>query len=675
MISRLACCVFTAVFMSASALVAEPASTLTPKPAPAPQLPTLSNLFGPSFLNYATLSPDGKKLAATASWDGDVSSLLIIDLETLKPSALQGTPDLDIYRVYWQNVDRLLFNVAKDKLYSLGLYSVSPARLNRHIPIRLFDVIDLVGIPKARPDRALIWIRSSAMDDGRSGRLHEINTRRSLEPMLADTRGGSTLSPGQLSESVTKTYPAPDGLVLGYAADLDGEPAFAFRFLKNTVTYAYWDGAAQAWRDPPPAREKILPIARDPDPTYAWVATRDPAAGSQLRRMELATGAYLDPIHTDREFDLSEADLVFSRRSRTLVGFHHVRQRSQSRWLSPVFTELQQALDQKLPPDEDHRIVEFSDAEDRFLVKSSGPRQPGVFYLYDLKTQTLSRLGEVAPDLMGKSLLPARTVTFKARDGLALEAYLTIPAGISRNKPAPLVVLPHGGPHVRDAWHFDPEVQFLASRGYAVLQPNYRGSSGYLWPEESDDYKGAFVAMRDDVTDATRAALRSGLFDPARVAIMGGSFGGYLAIAAPVEEPGLFRCAVSVCGVFDWAEHVKSKRFASGARPAEYASLTSLLGDPKKDEAAYDALSPLGRIDRFRIPVLIAHGREDRIVSVKQSRMLARELKKRGIPHETFYRSLAGHGFYAAKDRLAFYETLDRFLAENLASPASVATP
>jgi dipeptidyl aminopeptidase/acylaminoacyl peptidase len=391
--------------------------------------------------------------------------------------------------------------------------------------------------------------------------------------------------------------------------------------------------------------------------------------------MNLATGAYLDPVHTDREFDLSEAGLVFSRRSRELVGFHHARQRSQSLWFSPVFAELQQTLDQKFPPEEDHRIVDFNDAEDRFLIKSTGPRQPGVFYLHDLKTKKFSRLGEVAPALLDKPLRPTQTVAFKARDGLALEALLTLPAGVSREHPAPLVVLPHGGPQARDGWHFDPEVQFLATRGYAVLQPNYRGSSGYLWPEDADGYWNAFPAMRDDVIDATRTALRTGLFDPARVAIMGSSFGGYLSIAAPVEEPDLFRCAVTFCGVFDWAGHVKSKRSSRVGRPGEHAYLSSVLGDPKKDQTAYEALSPLGRIDRLRIPVLIAHGREDHIVSVKQSRLLARELKKRRIPHETFYRSLAGHGFYAAKDRLAFYETLERFLAENLATPAPAAKP
>jgi dipeptidyl aminopeptidase/acylaminoacyl peptidase len=328
-----------------------------------------------------------------------------------------------------------------------------------------------------------------------------------------------------------------------------------------------------------------------------------------------------------------------------------------------------------LPREEDHRIVDWDDAETRFLVHSVGARQPGMFYVYDARERTLKRIGETMPALNGKPLAKVTAVAFTARDGLSLEGYVTLPAGISKQNPAPLVVLPHGSPAARDSWLFNAEAQFLASLGYAVLQPNYRGSSGYLWAGSSGGQAIAYAAMRDDVIDATRTALESGLFDPARVAVMGSSFGAYLALACSVEEPALYRCAVSVCGVFDWAEHVKSKRDAARSRPGEYPLLLGRLGDPRDNEEAYAALSPLSRLDRLRVPMLIAHGREDSVASVKQSRLLARELRRRDLPHQTFYRSLAGHGFYTAKDRLAFYQTVQQFLAENLATPAPAPKP
>lgn len=645
-----------------------PVSAAASASAPGASVPTLEEFFAPSFLRQASLSPDGNCLAGTASWEGDIGGLFLLDLQTTQPQAIRGDENLDIYRTYWAGNDRLLFNVSQDKLYSLGLYSVPTANLKRHIPIKLFDVVDLVGQPKARPDRALIWVRASALTQGEPGSLHEINILRSIDDPL--TPGGA--SSASLSSSIARSYPSPKGVPVGYVADIDGELAFARLLSEGKPTYAIWDFAEKTWKNPPLGRETVIPAAIDPDRTHAWVVTRDAFAGSQLRRMDLATGALETPVHEDREFDLDSATLIFSPLMRELIGIRYERRRTFVRWLSPKFAEIQASLDKALPEEEDHLIVDFDDAENRFLIKSVGPRQPGVFRLFDASARSLVRISESAPSLTGKSLRPATPIAFKARDGLPLAGYVTTPAGASKQTPAPLVVLAHGGPWARDGWAFDPEVQFLASLGYGVLQPNYRGSAGYLWPEGSRDYEAAFGAMRDDVIDATRAALRSGLFDPSRVVVMGGSFGGYLALACSVEEPELYRAAVSVCGVFDWAEHVKSKRRTGQSRPGEYQFLLGRLGDPKRDQDAYEALNPLSRLDRLRTPILIAHGQEDSIASIRQSRLLARELKKRKHPHETFFRPLAGHGFYSAKDRLAYYETLRKFLALQLAAPAPV---
>ena len=632
-----------------------------PTPVTAQTAPAIEDLFAPSFLRQPSLSPDGKYLAATATWEDDIGGLFLLDLQNFKTQTIQGNESMDIYRTYWAGSDRLLFNVSRDKLYSLGLYSAPVAKLKRHAPIKLFDAVELVGQPKARPNHALIWVRASALANGAPGALQEINTLQSLDD-------GGSLSTAKLSSSVARTYPSPEGVPIDYAADIDGELAFVRRLVDGKASYALWDLAKRIWKDPPSGRENLVPLGIDPDRSRAWVVTRDAFAGSQLRRMELATGLLEAPIHEDREFDLDHAKLIFSPLSRELVGLTYERQRAVSRWLSPKFASVQAVLDNSLPKEEDHLIVDFDHAENRFLVKSVGPRQPGVFHLYDASTQRISRIGETAPAMAGKALRPATPVAFKARDGLPLSGYITVPAGASKQTPAPLVVLAHGGPWARDDWAFDAEVQFLVSLGYGVLQPNYRGSSGYLWPEGTNDYEAAFGAMRDDVVDATRTALRSGLFDPSRVVVMGGSFGGYLALACSVEEPELYRCAVSVCGVFDWAEHVKSKRSVGASRPGEYQLLLGRLGDPKRDQETYEALNPLRRLDRLRAPILIAHGKEDSIASIRQSRLLARELKKRKHPHETFFRPLAGHGFFAAKDRLAYYETLRAFLAAQLAS-------
>jgi dipeptidyl aminopeptidase/acylaminoacyl peptidase len=199
-----------------------------------------------------------------------------------------------------------------------------------------------------------------------------------------------------------------------------------------------------------------------------------------------------------------------------------------------------------------------------------------------------------------------------------------------------------------------------------VLQPNYRGSTGYA-PEISRDHRYDFRRMHDDVTDATKAILHSGLVDPRRVAIMGGSFGGYLALTGVAFEDSLYRCAISVCGVFDWEAFIDGKRY--GALPGEYEELRDNLGS---DRQRFEQISPLAHVEQIRVPILLAHGSEDPVVDMAQSQKLAAALKKRGVPYETFFRSGEGHGFYEYTNRVEFYHRVEAFLAANLGDPSLI---
>ncbi|HYD82999.1 MAG TPA: alpha/beta fold hydrolase, partial [Opitutus sp.] len=252
-----------------------------------------------------------------------------------------------------------------------------------------------------------------------------------------------------------------------------------------------------------------------------------------------------------------------------------------------------------------------------------------------------------------------------------LDAYVTLPAGTSKKKPAPLVVLPHGGPWVRDTWGFDPEVQFLANRGFAVMQPNYRGSPGYDWKFPDDDLYD-FTKMHDDVTDAVKTLLASKLVDPDRVAIMGGSFGAYLALSGVVNEPELYRCAVTIAGVFDWARVMQDSKYDQFTS-TRYAFLKRRLGDPKKAEEKFAAISPARRVDQVRVPVFVSHGKEDRVAEVGESKRLISELQKHDVPHEVFLVRGEGHGMARLENRVELYSRVEAFLKKNLAPRETVA--
>ena len=290
---------------------------------------------------------------------------------------------------------------------------------------------------------------------------------------------------------------------------------------------------------------------------------------------------------------------------------------------------------------------------------------PGDFYLYDQNRKSLTKVLSRMPWIRPETLAQMQPVEFSARDGLVLHGYLTRPLGRESAKDLPLVVMVHGGPFgVRDEWGFDEDVQVLASRGYAVLQVNFRGSSSYGYEFAHAGFKEWGGKMQDDVTDATRWAIDQHVADPARICIYGASYGGYAALEGAVKEPDLYRCAIGYVGVYDLRLRYSRGDAQRSKNGQNY--LKSRMGD---DPAMLQERSPIEHLDRLKAAVMLIVGGADRRVPPVHGENLHKALEQRKIAHEWIYHSTEGHGFFDETHRADMYERVVAFLDRQIGHP------
>jgi dipeptidyl aminopeptidase/acylaminoacyl peptidase len=298
------------------------------------------------------------------------------------------------------------------------------------------------------------------------------------------------------------------------------------------------------------------------------------------------------------------------------------------------------------------------------LLASWSDRQPVIYSWVDLDKHKSGLIKNSEPWIDPKRMAPMGIIKYATAEGRQMDAYITLPAGASKKNPPPMVVIPHSSSGGRSVWGFDPEVQFYASRGYAVLQPNYRGSAGYTWmfPEiESWDFR----KMSDDVAAAAKKAISMGLVDGSRVAIVGTDFGGYLAASGIAFEPGLYKCAVSISAFYDFGRYIKADNYLKFSDPT-YSRYLHKLGDPSKDPARYDAMSPLANASQIHSPLLVVWGERDDPESKSQSSDLASAVEHNNVHAETLFYLNDGQGIRYLDHRTDLYQHIEAFLAKNL---------
>jgi dienelactone hydrolase len=450
--------------------------------------------------------------------------------------------------------------------------------------------------------------------------------------------------------------------VLGWVADRDGVVRFGSGFRDKEALYIARNGANAPWRTLAKFqrfdRQQFEPLGFGPLPNQLFVAA--PHQGrTAVWQMDLEEKSDFQLVFARPDVDAES--IVSWPTDEHIVGFFYEDDRPHVEFLDAHARTISQTMDQVLP-DTFHHFLSASRDGRLIVIESYSDVVPPTYHLLDTATRSLTALGQESRALAHAQLAPTASVVIPGPGGISIHGYLTLPVGYTPGKPIAAVVFPHGGPYSRDYWGYDPMVQLMANRGYAVLQTNFRGSTGYGEQWQRAGHQAWGTIMHEDITAGAHWLVSQGIADPARMCIVGWSYGGYAALIGVVKEPQLYKCAVSIAGVSDVSQLAWDNRpFYGGTDAARESTGT--------DKATLAAESPVLHADRIKVPVLLVHGEEDSTVVLGQSKAMAKALESHGVPHELVVIKDGEHSLLEPSMRLTLYSKLEAFLAANLGSP------
>jgi dipeptidyl aminopeptidase/acylaminoacyl peptidase len=614
----------------------------------------VEKFFDHPAIAQVRLSPDGQFVAFRAPM-GPRMGIMLMDLQTGTTKSLVRSVDESIDEFFWKGNDHIVYvaDVGGNEAYAVQSINVRSGRITRLI--ESFGLNNYTrqhgqwgGILSAWPANPnKIIIQGSRTESSWYANLHEVSVATGKRNPV----GGNTDDKNRFG----LLFDA-DGRIRVQTIDTRDQLAVEARVgdsMRFTRLFALP-------RDLETGRLTHAEILADAEQTLLFVDFSAHDRGA-LVGWSLVTGKRTGEIFTPPEGEITR--LVLSRDQKSLLGLEYEGDKGRSHWFDAEFANLQSSLEETFPG-QVVRIADWSENRKRFVIVVSSDVEAGVVFLLDrARTQPkLMALGSARPQLDAQELTPMTPVHFKARDGLALQGYLTRPKGAEG--PQPLVLLPHGGPYgVRDYWGYDPEVQFLANRGYAVLQINYRGSGGFGRKFLEAGRLEWGKKMQDDLTDAVQWAIAQGIADPRRVAIYGASYGGYAAMAGVTFTPELYRCAVNYVGAVDMTY---LGRRDQGGNPLVNEMFYEIWVHPDMDELK--RRSPVNHVETIRVPTLHAYGENDPRVEFRHWKKLKAELDRHRKPYEVVNQVDEGHGFSAPSARLKFYVRLEKFLQQHLAS-------
>lgn len=607
---------------------------------PAPKIDLKDFFRNPERSSYQ-ISPDGRYYSYMAPYK---SRMNIFVQEIGKDSSVRITNETDrnVAGYFWGNDTRILF--LKDqggdenfRLYGVNIDGTNPVCFTPFEGVLTQIIDDLEDIP----EEVIIGMNKRNPEVFDPYRLN-INTGELT--MLAE-------NPGNIQSWITDH----DGKLR--AATAIAEDGISTQLLyRDKETDAFKVVLTTSYKD------QVSPQFFTFDNKNMYVSSNLNRDKSAIVEFDIANGKEIKVLYENSDYDVDQ--LAYSRKRKVLTAAIYESWKRERYYFDKESESMFNSLSEKLKGYE-FGFSSSTKAEDRFIVRTYSDKSLGAYYLYEKEGDKLTKIADVSPWIDEAQMANMNPVSYKSRDGLTINGYLTLPKGYTMEnaKLLPLVVNPHGGPWYRDSWGFNPEIQFLANRGYAVLQMNFRGSTGYGKKFWQASFKQWGLTMQDDITDGVNWLIEQGIADPKRVAIYGGSYGGYATLQGIVKTPDLYAAAIDYVGVSNLFTFMNT--IPPYWKPM-LDMMYDMVGDPKKDSIQLRETSPVFNADKIKTPLFIAQGANDPRVNKAESDQMIGALKTRGVDVEYMVKDNEGHGFHNEENQFDFYAAMEAFLQKHI---------
>ena len=582
------------------------------------------------------ISPDGEHIAYMKPWKTRMN-VHVVNVKSNNETRLTSSEERGVYGFGWLGNDRIGYVKDDGGNENMHFYAVNIDGSNE-IDLTPYDNVQarIIDDLEDDPNHVIIGLNK------RNPQIHDpfrVNINTGEREMIAE-------NPGNISSWVT---------------DHDGRLRMATTSDGVNTSLLYRDTEKDDFKPilTTDFKVNVSPLFFTFDNKNVYVASNRDRDKTAIYEFDISKAKEQELIFEHDEVDVS--GLMYSKKRKVLTGVNFTVSKGDKVFFDDWRRDIQNKLESQLPGYE-VGITSFSKDETKAVVVSYSDKSRGTYYYYDVENDKLIELSKISPWLEEKHMAEMKPVKYKSRDGFTIHGYLTLPVG-SDGKNLPVVVNPHGGPWARDTWGYRSEIQFLANRGFAVFQMNFRGSTGYGREFWEISFKQWGKSMQDDITDGVNWLIDEGIADPDRIAIYGASYGGYATLAGLAFTPDLYACGVDYVGVSSLFTFMESM-------PPYWELYRSMMyemvGHPEKDKELLASSSPLLHVDKIKVPLFIAQGANDPRVVKSESDQIVEALKSEGIEVPYMVKEDEGHGFYNQENQFDFYREMEKFLKKHI---------